>query len=425
MKKFRQFLSDNQLLCIFFAFFGVNLIITCIYAAATDGELLSRLLFMPHNGVKDHFMDFFNSIRDAGDSDVYEKGIIYPPLANLIFRFFASFIPTELVETDFASRMSIRDNQTAAVCFVLFIIICMMSMFAVFRRSFENTEYKSIAGVIAFALCCSYPAVFCIERGNILLAAFVATAAFVFGYESKSPIIREISYIALAFAAAIKIYPAVYGVLLLSNKKYKPAIRTALYGVILFFVPFFFYDGFASMKQLFDNLTSFSDGKSFTMGAVSISNFFYVTGYSGTMLEKITFVLTEILALGSAFVLPKKWQKCFMLSYVMLNISSASSYYALMFTLISFSLFLVAERKERSGINYLYLGIFSVFCVPLPSYGQILGGFAEKIRDYFDIAERFSDQTNLLIAQPLFQLMFVMLLTEAVYCVVARRRGKK
>lgn len=428
MKKLKEYFRENPFVSLFLLFFAFNLLVTAAFAVATRGGTLSSILFMPHNGIKDHFMDFFNSVRDAGGRDVYEKGIIYPPLANLLFWLIARVTPDEVVSTGFEDRMLIRDDQTAAVVFVILVTACLVAVFSLFRGYFAKSRYSSLASVLAFVLTFSYPAVYCVERGNILLFAFLCTAAFVFFRDSDNAVLREISYIALAFAAAVKIYPALFGILLLCGKKYMEAARTALYGIILFFVPFFFYDGFASVGQLIRNVTAFGGEKPFALGPVSIENLFVLFGGSGSAASKIVFAVTEAVAVVCVFLLPKQWQKCFMLSYAMLNIYSASAFYAMTFALIPFAMFLCEEKDGKYPLNYFYLVCFAVFFSALPPMGRIYGlrnlvmtVFADLGIDFL----RYGDSTNLFLVLPLFQLMFMLLAFEGISSRAESRSRKK
>ena len=62
---------------------GSALLCAVIYTVLGNGRFSDS--FFLRGG--DFFMDFFNSIRDAAQgSGVYsERGVIYPPMANLIF----------------------------------------------------------------------------------------------------------------------------------------------------------------------------------------------------------------------------------------------------------------------------------------------------------------------------------------------------
>ena len=61
---------------------------------------------------------------------------------------------------------------------------------------------------------------------------------YTFNYESDDPVKRELALIALAFATCMKLYPVIFGVLLLRKDKLKEATRCIVSGLVLFIVPF-------------------------------------------------------------------------------------------------------------------------------------------------------------------------------------------
>lgn len=81
---------------------------------------------------------------------------------------------------------------------------------------------------------------FSFERGNIIYLAVINSIFFLVNYQSENKIIREMSFIALAIAAALKGFPALLGILLLYDKRHKEAIRLIVHGVIFSFLPFCF-----------------------------------------------------------------------------------------------------------------------------------------------------------------------------------------
>lgn len=92
--------------------------------------------------------------------------------------------------------------------------------------------------IMCFGIIFNYGMLYAYERGNIVIYSFICSMMFVFFQNSKNKYMREIALMSLAFAAGLKIYPAFLGCLLY-NKEYKRAIRTVIYGIIMFIVPFF------------------------------------------------------------------------------------------------------------------------------------------------------------------------------------------
>lgn len=76
-----------------------------------------------------------------------------------------------------------------------------------------------------------------IERGNIVLYV-VSILLIAFHWKDSSKAWqREGALILIALAANLKIYPAVMGLMYISEKRWKEALRLIVYGMLFFFVP--------------------------------------------------------------------------------------------------------------------------------------------------------------------------------------------
>lgn len=65
------------------------------------------------------------------------------------------------------------------------------------------------------------PYVFVFERGNMVIIALIGTCLYVLLYDSDKIYCRILAYFALAVAVAIKLYPAVFGILTVLKKGIK------------------------------------------------------------------------------------------------------------------------------------------------------------------------------------------------------------
>ena len=65
--------------------------------------------------------------------------------------------------------------------------------------------------LMTLALAFSGIALFSYERGNVIYLAVIGMVCFIEHYQSENKVLREWAFIALAFAAAIKGYPAIFG----------------------------------------------------------------------------------------------------------------------------------------------------------------------------------------------------------------------
>ena len=82
----------------------------------------------------------------------------------------------------------------------------------------------------------------------------VLLIAFLLMRDSEKKVNREIALICLACAAGLKIYPALFGVLYIKEKRFKEAVRAIIYGVLIFFLPYIFFGGIDGLKQNICNL---------------------------------------------------------------------------------------------------------------------------------------------------------------------------
>lgn len=446
--------TTKGMIKFFMIFFIGSLFVSAVFAAASGGESWKYMLF--HSGpYTDMYMDFFNSIRDGGSPDVYSaRNNIYPPLCVLIFRIFSKLISPNLVSTHFSARKLLQSDQISMIIYMLFALICIMSLVRLIE-SYANIKsegkLKTQASIISFAMIISYPVMFCLERGNILILSVVFAMFFVFFKDSENKIIRELSYISLAFSAGIKLYPAIFGLSLIIEKKYKDAARLVLYGIIVVAFPIvFFLDEFradpasisfgvfpllkigsgvaanaestSAFSKLIKNLINFAVNKksSLNFSSVSIQNFVFMSQGSTTT-AKVICIITEVIAAFCAFNTKSEWKKIFLLAYLMLNIPSASNSYALSFLLIPFTMFLFDPQKYRR-CDWIYLGSFALLLTPLPTlwyyHPEIVKNIVASIGVYYNT------QLNQYLGTLVFQFMFALIVIECIYSLIKKYRKK-
>lgn len=440
---------------VFIVFFLASLFVSTVLTAASGGESWMYMLF--HSGkFTDMYMDFFNSIRDGGSDNVYsERNNIYPPLCVLIFRIFSKLIDPDLVSTHFKQRTSLQSDQLCMMIYILFALICIMSMVRLIE-SYANIKsvgkMKLQAAIISFAMIISYPVMFCLERGNILILSVIFAMFFFFFKDSENKVVRELSYISLALSAAIKLYPAIFGLSLIIEKKYKEAARLMLYGVIIVAGPIvFFLDEFRAepaavsyglssllqignsvpadaeqvsvFEKLIQNLLNFAVNKksSLNFSSVSIQNFVFMAQGNATV-AKIVCAVTELIAFASLFFVKKEWQKAFLLSYLMLNIPSASNSYALSFLIIPFIIFIFGTYKYRFK-DWIYLACFALILTPLPTlwyyHPEIVKKFVASIGIYYNT------QLNQYLGTFVFQFMFAFIIIDCIYLIATKKKASK
>ena len=123
---------------------------------------------------------------------------------------------------------------------------------------------------MASLFACSYPFWLAIERGNMSLLVLILLMYAMALKDSTKIWERETALLLFAMAAALKLYPAVFGLLYLISKRYKEAVRLViygallfthqLYGVLFFFLPFVFFQGVHGFQIFLHNINAVGSG---------------------------------------------------------------------------------------------------------------------------------------------------------------------
>lgn len=461
------FTTTKKLTTFFIVFFIACFFVAAVMAAASSGDSWKAMLF--HNGkYTDMYMDFFNSIRDAGAEDVYTaRNNIYPPLGLLLFKILGFLVSEDLVNLLNSQRTLLQSDQRSMMIYILFACICILSMSTIINSYVNKLKWKNNVksgtyhSVISFLLIVSYPVMYCIERGNIIILSMIFTMFFVFFRDAENKFLREMSYISLAIAAGIKLYPAIFGLLLLFEKKYKDAVRLIIYGIIATVFPFVFFMNTESLSitlpiqsitaaissgltnsisneasssaiaNIIENLISFATNKKsrLNFSSVSIQNFIFIFAPSNATLAKIVCYITEVIAFIALIFAKKKWQQIFLISYLMLNIPSASSSYALTFLIIPFIMFLYDDEgngysgKKRPVVDWIYVVCFALLLTPLPILWYFHQDVAKEVFNSIGIA--YQSKINQIIAGFVFQYMFGLITIEVLSSTLRNRKKQK
>ena len=322
----------------------------------SNGVTVSNLLF----NKDDVFMDFFNSVVDCSGDAYGESGVIYPPLVVLFYKFCSMFF-----NIDSMKASEVRETSLGMIIFVCFTIVSYI-LFAKLIYKYKNGSFAN-KSLFAFFTLFSFPMIYLIERGNIIVLVLPLLLYFVNEYDSDVKYKRHLAYICLAISVAIKIYPVFFGLLLLKKKKnFKNILLCIFYGAVFFFVPFIFVGGFSQLGVLIHNIlytSSMFGSKGFGF-KVSISNTFSLFGHvfnhvrlfetAGTV-----FLIITVLA-GLFLILFNKWNEDWkiyaVISLIIILVPGFSYIYSVAYMIIPLLFFL--NKKEIKRIDYIYSLLF-------------------------------------------------------------------
>lgn len=341
---------------LFYIISFASLVVCIIMGVLSNGVTVSNLLF----NKDDVFMDFFNSVVDCSGDAYGESGVIYPPLVVLFYKFCSMFF-----NIDSMKASEVRETSLGMIIFVCFTIVSYI-LFAKLIYKYKNGSFAN-KSLFAFFTLFSFPMIYLIERGNIIVLVLPLLLYFVNEYDSDVKYKRHLAYICLAISVAIKIYPVFFGLLLLKKKKnFKNILLCIFYGAVFFFVPFIFVGGFSQLGVLIHNIlytSSMFGSKGFGF-KVSISNTFSLFGHvfnhvrlfetAGTM-----FLIITVLA-GLFLILFNKWNEDWkiyaVISLIIILVPGFSYIYSVAYMIIPLLFFL--NKKEIKWIDYIYSLLF-------------------------------------------------------------------
>lgn len=341
---------------LFYIISFASLVVCIIMGVLSNGVTVSNLLF----NKDDVFMDFFNSVVDCSGDAYGESGVIYPPLVVLFYKFCSMFF-----NIDSMKASEVRETSLGMIIFVCFTIVSYI-LFAKLIYKYKNGSFAN-KSLFAFFTLFSFPMIYLIERGNIIVLVLPLLLYFVNEYDSDVKYKRHLAYICLAISVAIKIYPVFFGLLLLKKKKnFKNILLCIFYGAVFFFVPFIFVGGFTQLGVLIHNIlytSSMFGSKGFGF-KVSISNTFSLFGHvfnhvrlfetAGTM-----FLIITVLA-GLFLILFNKWNEDWkiyaVISLIIILVPGFSYIYSVAYMIIPLLFFL--NKKEIKWIDYIYSLLF-------------------------------------------------------------------
>lgn len=350
---------------------GILLLLALGYTIFKSGEPLKTLIW---NG-ETHglFPDFYESLRDARSREPYNTQAIYPAI---VYAFL--YLVSRMIPGDYNDWHSVATSQLGVVMAIVIFMIATALIWLYISKTLELNNISSMLFLLVFLMSPAY--IFMIERGNLVIFSLLFLMVYLYYYDSEQAVLREISLISLALAFSFKLYPVVFGLLLLKDKRFKEAIRTAIYGSVFFVVPFVFMGGLSGIGKMIENITSISNrtlvnNNGFGYGyKVNIENFssafFECMGWKGNI--DLGVVLTVISLLVMLFIVlfsKQRWQRILGCSLMCVLIPGFSWMYNVLYLLLPLVYFM-KENSQVTRRNVICTILFALIFSPLP-YGYI------------------------------------------------------
>ena len=328
----------------------IGITVFVVRALAGGPAAFEGLFFMRG---RDMLYDFVNPLRDAaqGVAAYTERHVLYPPLGVLLLRLLGRLLPAEYLNTADEDFYTWRDYNAVMLVYLLFALVAFAWIAARLCREEHPAPRRSL---LVFCLLCGFPFVFWLERGNAVL--------FAQNCDSEKAWAREIALVALALAFALKLYPALFGVVLLADRRFKEAIRCAVYALLLLILPSFAYGGPVILFNMVRNVGRFSY---YSTGRAEA--FYHNFGIPSSVVSALlipAFVLLIAFLLAFAFVCRRRHLTLAVAAAAMLCVPSVFSCYNMMLMIVPLVLFLRQEelRTPRDFMWFFALALpFAAF----------------------------------------------------------------
>lgn len=320
------------------------------------------------------FYDFFTSLRGNvywRRAERYARGDSYPPLANLFYMLITRMMSVDTL-TELLEWKSLADVQSLQECSLYFVIYMnVLLLFYYLTCTAWKKGSKLERNVFAISMLFTVPFLYQFERANLIFLVMTLTMLFLAWKDEKNPVLRELSYLSLAAAAGMKLYPAIFGFLLIREKKYKEAARLTGYGLALFVLPFICFDGIGKgLRLYFHNVANASEN--FAISRIGcqldyvtiLKNAFAGIGGNSIFLAHVCLVLFLFLGIWAILGLNQSWKAILLMSCMVIGIPAISYVYTAIFMILPIIAYLDSEEKKKKDLIYL-VGMLLVV-IPLP-----------------------------------------------------------
>lgn len=380
-----KWLKNNSLIKTYVILSFLAYIAAIVLIAASKGSLFASFFFTDSS---DSGMDFFHSLVETTTRHPYEDyGIIYPPFANMIFYLLSLLVEGSVkanwpADHDGSVYMvgtvdDLRLQQSSFFIFIVFIILMAFLIVCLLTYFFKKAEVPYIYPV-SFCIIFSFGVMFAFERGNVILTAFVLMTYFLIKYDSDKKWERELAYIALALSFGFKIYPVIFVVLLLREKRFIDFIKVSIYSAITL-IPIHMFEGFRAYKMWIHNIIEFNKGKipayNLIFRIVVLVICVVLLFLGGKLPERKNYIYTE-----------KKSYVILLVTLIMYMFINDNYGYILIYMTVPFVFFLVEERNiDKRNIFELIMYLFVLIpygvnqLTPLLIIIGIIGGILRSL----------------------------------------------
>jgi hypothetical protein len=289
--------------------------LACLYHGTLDWMGYSwpwnTFLFNP----ADRYNDWYNSVAQAASVNPYYSSnhalATYFPIFYVLLKVAVGYGPVTSISIYFL------------ISIILLILAACIARILIWHNGDSAFQYTKDALLLVLATLISYPVIFALDRGNIDIWIGLLATIFVLTQRTK---IWIVGLILLSLAISLKGYPAIFLLLLVSERQYMRAIFCSIFALLISLITLhFLWDGFDL------NLTGFLNNLNSYYGM-------YVLGPHSLFASSDPYNMTRAIF----YWLAKLWQKFISPNYVVLTMEVYSASILKVYSLLSLSFATIA-----------------------------------------------------------------------------------
>lgn len=351
-----------------------------IYLFVIAGFILStcQYLVMSYYGFYSNVFDYLFSPIGLGLFDDFTNPNMYVQ-DNNPYALRASFVSQFPFLFRLASLFSTLPKTLSIFIFLLIFIV----FFMIF--CWKNIPFSDNAIIVKYVLVLSsltYPFLFCLNRGNYEIILFIFLATFIYLYK-QGKVYQSIPFLSLAIS--LKPFPSIFIILLLSDRKYKPAFYTLLFAFLITVASYASFKGgiLENFKLHIYTLQLYNNDYAIGNAGLGYCNSAFcgiktvVAFFNSQNLNSFTQWFFKLYTLGALiffafisiyiyFVEKEFWKKVALLVFCMNILPHVSADYKLIHVFIP--LFLFVNKTETDDRDLLYALIFSLMLISKSYY---------------------------------------------------------
>ena len=398
-----------------------------LFYAYRYGSTITDFFVMENKDLK--FCDLRMHVEFVGDpKNLYSYATLgagcFPPLSYIMYYFMSRVLSRLGMVPGFT-----QDFNSSPYAFLLIVYYTLTVSFLLLIGIFLWGDDKKRGAVLFICLMLSNPFFaggVSVANSTLLVMALLLIALAL--KDSESKFLRELALVIIAVCAGFKIYPAIFGLYYLLEKRFKEAIRLTVYGIVLFFAPFALFGGIDGLKLWLFNVRStmsFNDYGRFQCIRgllVTVNRFLHIDDAVPHIVISITPYLFVLVMLALACLTANKYRRLFFLCAIMSFFPTNAYRYTLCYLSIPFIVYFMEkagsddgdEQSRPAPVEYVEIVLFTlVYALPV-IFARIIG-----FRLYYDLYTVTYAEVRIYAAA--YLLLAVVTIHEI--CVLVRKRS--